>query len=132
MAFRGRIFEIIRFGVVGVAATVVHFGMLSLGVELLGIIPAVANGLAFLCAVGVTYFGQSLWVFRDHGGRSSTQLLRFAASLALGFLANMAVMAVATQGLGLSYRIGFLIGCFLVPMLSYVVNRFWVFRSHPA
>lgn len=129
MVSRSRISEILRFGVVGVAATVVHFTVLTLAVGRLHLLPAFANGVAFLCAVGVTYLGQSLWVFRGHAGRSTAQMLRFAASLALGFVANIAVMALATQGLGLDYRVGFLLGCVLVPVLSFFVNKLWVFRS---
>lgn len=127
-----RISEILRFGIVGVMATVMHFAVLTLAVGHLHLPPTLSNGGAFLCAVGVTYLGQSLWVFRGHDGRSTAQILRFAASLALGFVANIAVMAIVTRGFGLDYRVGFLVGCVTVPVLSFFVNKLWVFRSASA
>ncbi len=45
--------------------------------------PAIANGIAFVTALSVTYFGQALWVFRrfDH---SLARLRRFAVSVVGG------------------------------------------------
>ncbi len=131
MLAQGRFSEVLRFGIVGVTATLVHFTVLTLAVERLGAIPALANGSAFIVAVCVTYLGQSLWVFRGHAGRSSAQLMRFAVSLLIGFVANVSVMAMTTQLLGLSYQIGFLLSCVAVPVLSFFINKFWVFRSIP-
>lgn len=122
-----RLQEITRFGIVGFAATGVHLAVLTLGVERLGLPPATANGLAFLCALGVTYAGQSLWVFRGRGRHGAGQVLRFAVSLGIGMLANVGIMALCVNGLKLDYRVGFVLGLVLVPALSFVINRYWVF-----
>lgn len=121
--------EILRFGCVGVLATLTHFVILSLGVELLHLPPVLANGIAFSVAVLVTFFGQSFWVFRGHGGTDAGRIGRFGLSLVMGLLANMAIMALATGPLGLPYQTGFVAGLVLVPMASYVLNKFWVFRK---
>lgn len=121
--------EILRFGAVGLAATATHYLILRLAVEQLEIPPSPANGMAFLCALCVTYLGQSLWVFQERSRHGTGQMLRFTVSLGLGFLANMGVMAVSVHGLGLEYQGGFLLGLFLVPALSFVLNRFWVFNG---
>lgn len=126
-----RLREIARFGIVGVLATLTHFVMLYLLVERAGLVPSLANGAAFLCAVAVTWLGQSRWVFAGHGTTSPAKLLRFAVSLAVGLMANVAIMAIVTEGLGLGYRVGFLIACLVVPALSFVMNKLWVFRSAP-
>jgi putative flippase GtrA len=119
--------ELLRFGAVGLAATAVHFALLTLLVEAAGLPPPAANGAAFLGALGVTYLGQSLWVFPGRSRHGPRQMLRFAASLAIGFGANVAIMALSVQVLGLGYRAGFVLAVLLVPALSFVVNRFWVF-----
>jgi putative flippase GtrA len=118
--------QVLRFGVVGVAATLVHLGTLRLGVERAGIAPAVANGIAFATAVSVTYFGQALWVFRrfDH---SLSRLRRFAVSVVGGLIANVGIMAFAVQLLGLHYLVGFAAALTLVPAGTFIVNKFWVF-----
>ena len=122
--------EILRFGIVGVIATLVHFGMLRLGVEWLGIPAAPANGLAFSVAVGVTYFGQSVWVFLDPV-HSFGRLRRFLLSVLGGFLANVGIMALAVQVLGLHYLVGFVAALTIVPTATFIINKFWVFRKEP-
>lgn len=119
--------ELSRFGVVGLAATGLHFGLLTLLVERAGLPAPLANGAAFLCALTVTYFGQALWVFPGRSRPGVRRMLRFALSLGLGLAANVAIMALSTGVLGLGYQAGFLLGVVLVPALSFVVNRFWVF-----
>lgn len=121
--------EILRFGVVGLAATAIHYAILRLAVDTLEIPPSLANGSAFLCAVCVTYLGQSLWVFRRHSQHGAAQMLRFIVSLGFGFFANVAIMALSVHALGLEYQNGFLLSLFLVPVLSFVINRFWVFNT---
>ena len=118
--------QLLRFGVVGIAATLVHLGTLRLGVERAGIPPAIANGIAFSAAVGVTYLGQALWVFRrsDH---SLARFRRFAVSVLGGLLANVGIMAFAVQVLGLHYLVGFVAALTLVPAGTFVVNKLWVF-----
>jgi putative flippase GtrA len=120
--------EIARFVVVGVMATIVHFSALITAVEHLGLAPSPANGIAFLCAVGVTFFGQSFWVFRGHGGLALAKMIRFACSLAIGFTANLGIMAVCTRIFGFDYRIGFLACVAIVTVLNFVVNKLWVFK----
>lgn len=126
---RPSVTEILRFGVVGLAATAMHYVILRLVVEELAIPPSFANGLAFLCALCVTYLGQSLWVFRKRSQHGAAQMLRFTVSLLFGLFANMGIMALSVHGLGLNYQDGFLLSLFLVPALSFMVNRFWVFNS---
>lgn len=120
--------EIARFAVVGVLATLTHFVILYALVEHVGLSPSLANGTAFLCAVCVTWMGQSRWVFAGHGHTSMAKLLRFAVSLTVGLLANVAIMLFVTEGMTLDYRIGFAIVSLVVPVLSFAINKLWVFR----
>lgn len=122
-------FEILRFGCVGVAATLTHFLLLGFGVEILGLSPTLSNGLAFCVAAWVTLLGQSFWVFRGHGALTAAHIGRFGLSLGLGLVGNMAIMALCTRVLGLPYQAGFFCGLVLVPAASYLLNKLWVFRN---
>ena len=134
-----------RFGAVGLAATAVHYAVLVGCVDGAGLAAAPSNGLAFLVALSVTFLGQSVWVFpgapsaaaRDAGGLAARlaqadalRLARFAAAAVAGFAANAAVMALAVDAAGLPYRAGFAIGLAVVPPLSFVLARSWVFVPH--
>lgn len=122
--------EVLRFAITGIAATLTHFTVLTLGVEAGGLGPVPANGLAFACAVCVTYLGQALWVFRV-AGHSLVQVQKFLVSAGAGFAANIGLMALITGPLGLHYLAGFAAVTLLVPLGTFLANKFWVF-THPA
>lgn len=126
---RPSVTEILRFGIVGLAATAMHYFTLILMVELFAISPTLANGLAFLFALCITYLGQSLWVFQERSQHNISQMLRFIVSLGFGLLSNMVIMAVSMHALGMGYQNGFLLSLLLVPALSFMINRLWVFNS---
>lgn len=121
--------QVMRFFVVGVTATLVHFTVLTLGVEAAGLDPVVANGLAFVCAVWVTYLGNSLWVF-PVARHSFAQIRKFLLTAVGGFLANIGLMALVTDVLALHYLVGFVTVLTLVPLGTFLANKFWVFTHH--
>ncbi len=120
--------EMVRFGIVGMAATLTHYLALILLVESGGLRATPATGIAFLLALCVTYLGQSYFVFRaaDHG---TSRLARFCMVALGGLAANSAMMFVVTESLGLSYHIGFVITLMIVPTASFILSKIWVFRQ---
>ncbi len=120
--------EILRFGVVGIAATVVHYLVLSAGVEHAGADPVIMTAIAFLCAVGVTYAGQSIWVFRVRS-HDATRMVRFGISVFGGLAGNVAIMGTTVNLLRLDYNIGFIAGLIMVPAATYLLNKKWVFAK---
>ena len=122
------VYEVMRFGVVGVIATVLHYIVLSTGVEFIGASPIPMTGIAFLCAMGVTYVGQSIWVFRVHCHRAS-RIIKFGVSAFVGLAANIIIMGVAVKLLQLNYTVGFVAGLILVPAITYLINKSWVFAE---
>ena len=120
--------EIVRFGVVGIAATLVHYLVLSAGVEFAGADPVMMTAIAFLCAMGVTYAGQSIWVFRVRR-YDAPRLIRFGISVLAGLAGNAAIMGATVHLLRLDYTIGFVAGLILVPAATYLLNKKWVFTE---
>lgn len=120
--------QIIRFGGIGVLATLTHFLVLTLSVEALRLVPTFANGIAFCVAVFVTYFGQSYLVF-DNKEHSLVKSTKFLSSAFLGLGLNMTIMFVTTNFLEWSYILGFFLSTIIVPAVTFVVNKFWVFKS---
>ncbi len=118
--------EVLRFGAVGVTATLVHFLVLNACVQGAGMPPVPATGIAFCAAVCVTYLGQSLWVFRQPL-YAPGRLQKFAVSALGGLLANMALMALLSDMLGMNYNIAFALCLAIVPGAQFLVNKLWVF-----
>ncbi len=122
------ILEVARFGVIGVMATLCHFIVLNLLAAPLGSVAA--NCVAFLCAVNVTYFGQSIWVFKRRSIQGA-QMRRFAVSAISGLILNAVLMAAFTGLFAWHYNQAFILIVFLVPAILFLINKFWVFAEAP-
>ncbi|WP_200332537.1 GtrA family protein [Thiocystis violacea] len=123
-------FRLARFGLVGIVATLVHLGVVVSLVES-GVLPEplVANLFAFSCAVFVSYYGHNYWTFRQRRG-SVPQFLRFLVITVMALGLNQLILYVVTRPLGLDYRIGLLLVLCLVPLFTYALSHFWVFREN--
>lgn len=118
--------EVLRFGVVGLAATLVHAMVLGAGLWA-GLPAAFANVVAFGVAVWVSYCGQSWWVFR----RPPRDMYRFAIVALVGLVLHAVGMPVL-QLLGLGVWWAWLVLTVLVPGVGFFASRFWAFEASRA
>jgi len=86
LKLRSEIFRVLRFGMVGAAATLTHSAVYLLIVTLTAIAPGIANVLAYFCALGVSLFGHSRVTFR----------------VAVSYVRAAKIVAVSLLGLGLN------------------------------
>lgn len=123
--------QLLRFGSVGAAATLVHVLLYMLLVGVGGLSPVFSNLVAFSIAVVVSFSGHANWTFRNEyrtrSSRSHVLFTRFVISAVLGLLLNTVFVYVLVTTLGLDYV--WAIPCFvlLTPLLLYLLNRLWVF-----
>jgi putative flippase GtrA len=119
--------QAVRFAAVGVAATVTHLLTVVALMEGLGLdVASLANGIAVLAGSAVSYCGNYFWAFRS-GGRHVDRLPRFAAVYGAAFAFNALVMLVAADLAGIPYLIPLMMVVVATPVLTFLLNRFWVF-----
>ena len=124
--------RIVRFILNGLFATAVHFGVLTGLIEGAGLgSAAVANALAAVCGIAVSYAGNRTFVLRSRAPhrRAGT---RFLACYAAVVSLHGGAMALWADIGGLDYRIGFLLFTGLAAVLTYLLNRFFVFSEPEA
>ncbi len=116
---------IARFGIVGLSAAAVHSGLFMLLVSYAGFSGAGATPIAFGCAFVVSYLGQSRWTFGV--GHSHAQLVRYAITQLIGLGLNTiaAHFIVDIFGLKPVFCVPFIV--FVVPAVTFVLMRVWVF-----
>jgi putative flippase GtrA len=120
--------QIFRFGFVGVLATLVHVGV-GLGLhEGAGVVPFWANLVAFCCALGVSFYGQTRLTFPDSANDRST-FLRFAIVAVLGLVLNQLIVWFVTSLVGATYELALVIIIFTVPAVTFVLLKFWALRG---
>lgn len=133
-AFGAPAAQLLRFGAVGGAATVVHFIVAVLAVESAGLLPLLANMLAFICAFPVSFVGHLYWTFRGqtdgHGSQDRRAYwLRFFATAIVGLLISQSVVFVVADLLSIHHRIAFASAVVLAPLSVFVLSKYWVFRA---
>lgn len=117
-----------RFAAVGVLATLVHAAIGLALAEGAGLPVFWANFAAFGAAVLVSYFGNLAWTL-GLGDEGFARLPRFLVIAAVGLLFNQVIVFTAVDLLDWSYRLALAVVVLVVPLLTFIMNRRWVFTT---
>ncbi len=122
--------EMLRYGLNGLAATAVHYSVLVAGFGFLKIPSAgVANLIAAAFGITVSFFGNRLFVFRDHTESALHQAARFGLLYASIAAFHAGFLTIWTDIYRLDYNIGFLIATCFQTISSYFGNKHLVFSK---
>lgn len=122
--------EIGRYIVNGVAATLVHYGVLAANLNLLGFDSAgLANFVAALFGITASFLGSRYFVFRRTSENIVRQALKFSGLYGLIAIVHGLFLTIWTDWNGLNYHLGFLAATAIQVSLSYVGNKILVFRT---
>jgi putative flippase GtrA len=117
-----------NFGVVGVAATVTYFLLAVVLQATLLPNPICASVLAYCAAAALSYFGHQLLTFRsDQSHRVG--LPRFVLTTGVGLTLVWAIPKVFRDYWHFTPIASYLFICFAIPILNFIVLRFWVFSK---
>lgn len=119
--------QLAKFGLVGVAATLVYVAVFTGAVEFLGIPPVIAVVLGFCLAVLVSFYGHRRWTF---GVASSPgQLAKFIVVALTGFAANLLITYLVVNVFELWYGYALLLSIFAVPGMTFLLSKSWAFAT---
>jgi putative flippase GtrA len=119
-----------RFGLVGIAATVLYAALAIAFVkwERIGFTPVQASLGAYAAAALFSYLAHKSITFMSSGSHRS-EAPRFLLLTAAGFAVAYAVPALLTAQLGLPPIIPVLATCLLIPTVNLFVLDRWVFSN---
>ncbi len=119
--------QLSRFGFVGILATAVHV-CVGLGLhEGAGMRPLWANLIAFCCALGVSFFGQTRLTFPDSTADGGA-FVRFVVVAVSGLGLNQLIVWVMTSVFGGPYWLALAIIVCTVPGITFLLLKFWALR----
>jgi putative flippase GtrA len=125
--------QIARYVVNGLAATAVHYGVLSICIEVLKFPSAGLSNLVAACfGITASFFGSRHFVFRRPDEAIGQQAARFGMLYAGIAVLHALVLALWTDWLGRDYRWGFFLATGLQVALSYWGNKRLVFQRPDA
>ncbi|HEX7026666.1 MAG TPA: GtrA family protein [Gammaproteobacteria bacterium] len=125
--------QLLVFGAVGVVATATHY-LVALGChEALLVNLYAANLAGYGAAVAVSYVGHGKFTFQAELNRSV--LRRFVLVSLAAFFASEGLLAALETRLQLPHRVSLAVVVMIIPAISFVLNKLWVYRethaSHP-
>lgn len=120
--------DICRFIIIGGIATIVHYAVALTGYHVVGLSPLWANFMAFCAAFNVTYLGNYFWAFEADTDHKQSLPKSLAVSIT-GLLLSQLIVWSLTEKLGFPFHLTLIAAVMLVPMVTFSLNRFWVFRK---
>ena len=117
--------QLAKFGVVGASGFVVNLVIYKL---LLGIGAHGAAAVSFVVSAGSNYLLNRAWTFRDQRGRFAHQGMRFLVVSAVAYCANLALLALFVEVLGIGKLLAQALAIVLVTPINFIGNKLWSFR----
>lgn len=118
---------LVRYTGVGAFATLVHYALLTLGVEVAGWPAWIASGVGALVGAQVAFVGNRTFTFAHRGGIPASWI-KFQLTALLGALAGMAIVAIGVR-FGVHYLLAQALATLLVLGVTFVINRHWTFGA---
>ena len=120
--------QLIRFGFIGSLSAGCTYTLLYWQISVLNISPILANCIAVSFASIISFTGHKLFTFKTKKN-AQQHLVRFYLLLCSNFLLNQCLFSFILYGLHFSYHIAFLVSSAFLPIYSFLMNKFWVFKS---
>jgi putative flippase GtrA len=131
LAARHLVLQLVRFGLVGICATatlaVAYYYIISTSM----FTPFFANLAAYGIAFSVSFVGHRSWTFGDaeKGGRNAHAVWRFLAVSLSGLAVNSAAVLILVNALALPDWTPLIVFVGFTPVVTFLLNRFWVFYA---
>ena len=123
--------QLINFGIVGVIATVIDFGVLAFCKEILGLKVLVSSAISFTVSVIFNYILSMLFVFKS-GEKNKAKEFSVFVILSLGGLGlNQAIMWLGTTVLSAYYLLVKLVAEVFVPVYNFITRKVFLEKKEP-
>jgi putative flippase GtrA len=123
--------QFVKFGIVGVSNTLLFLAVYTLLLEGFDVWYLAASGIGFVVGAVNGFLLNRRWTFRGHVGDALTPV-RWGVVQSGGLLLNLGLVALCVEGLGMGELIGQAVAIAIVVVVTFIANRAWTFRAHPA
>lgn len=115
-----------KFGVVGVIATVIDFGIMNLLHYGLGLNILIANTSGFIISLIFNYLASMKYVFAHKEGMSRREFIIFVVLSVIGLVLNDGIVLTLNAGLGLEANIAKICATALVMVYNFVTRKIFL------
>lgn len=119
--------QIMKFGVVGVIAFFIDYGVMVLLTEVFGVPPVASATVSFIVSVVFNYVASMRYVFSHREGMSRRrEFVIFVVLSLIGLGINDAIMWVGTEAVAIDYRIVKICATAVVMVWNFVTRKIFL------
>ncbi|MCB2183897.1 MAG: GtrA family protein [Desulfobulbaceae bacterium] len=119
--------QFFKFSLVGVANTVIHYGVFYLLYSVWGLYHLLASALGFIVAVTHSYILNKFWTFKRRGSPVSREFSKFVLINILSLTVNLTGMAVLVESFQVNPLLAQLVTIAITMVINFLGNKFWTF-----
>jgi putative flippase GtrA len=123
--------QFVKFGIVGVSNTAIFFAVYAALVDGLGVWYLAASACGYAVGMVNGFLWNRRWTFRGHVGDALTPVRWFVVQ-GCGLAADLGLVFLFVHDLGMDKLLGQACAIALVVVCTFLANRAWTFRMHPA
>lgn len=120
--------QFIKFSIVGVLNTTIHYGVFYYLFSVVGIYHLLASGAGFCCAVLNSFVMNRYWTFNTHNSAGEHLFTKFVIVNLLSLSVNLAGMIVLVESLLLNPLLAQLITIVFTLIINFTGTKYWSFR----
>ena len=120
--------QLMKFSLVGVINTLIHYALFYLFYSLFGVYHLVASTLGFIAAVINSFLLNKYWTFRSNSPQLAKQFLRFFSVSLAALLINLATMALLVEWYMVDPLVAQLAAIGFTLLVNFAGNKWWSFR----
>ena len=125
------IIQLIKFGIVGVIATLIDLAVLMVLKEILDLDVLAASAVAFSVSVIVNYILSMLFVFESSGNSKVKEFLVFVVLSIGGLLLNQFIMWIGTEIMTAYYLWVKAFALVFVPIYNFITRKIFLEKKTP-
>ena len=123
--------QFIKFCVVGVISALINFVLYISLTEFLGFWYIISSIIGFIVSAIFNFSVNKFWTFKngDNGRDAVVQLIKFLTITVSGLIIHIVLIYLITDGVGIDYRISWVLATGIVTIWNYTFNKKWTFKG---
>jgi putative flippase GtrA len=121
--------QFVKFCMVGVLNTLISFGLYAMLTRYALLDPLVANAIAFVAAVTVSFILNKMWTFGDLTATNLRQYYRFFAVSGIGLIISEFIILTLHKMFHIFDITAFIISVVVVMFWNFGANKSWTFSE---
>ena len=121
--------QLLRFATVGVVNTGLGYAVIFACMYMAGFDAVVSNVLGYAVGLVASYFLNRTYTFRSVA-KAPTEIVRFLSIFLLAYLANLGTLLLLIRHAGMHEGVAQAVAGVVYFVLSFVLNKYYVFRAH--